>query len=54
VAHGLALSAGVTLYVGASNLVPELQGKTGWRLPAAFFLGVVAFYLTRALLDAAS
>src|SRR3989475_9385098 len=27
VQHGLALSAGVTIYVAASNLVPEFQGK---------------------------
>ena len=29
-ARGLALSAGVTLYVAASNLVPEFQAKRGW------------------------
>jgi zinc transporter ZupT len=49
--HGLALSAGVTLYVGASNLVPEFQGKIGWRLPAAFFAGAGAFVGAQALLD---
>jgi len=49
-AHGLALSAGVTIYVGASNLVPEFQGKPGWRLPAAFFLGAGGFFAARALL----
>jgi len=38
-AHGLALSAGVTIYVAASNLVPEFQGKRGYWLPVAFFLG---------------
>ena len=38
-AYGLALSAGVTLYVGASNLVPEFQQDRGWRLPAAFVAG---------------
>jgi len=48
--HGLALSGGVTLYVAASNLVPEFQGKRGWRLPLAFFAGAGAFYLTRDLL----
>jgi ZIP family zinc transporter/zinc and cadmium transporter len=48
---GLALSAGVTLYVGASNLVPEFQGKTGWRLPLAFFAGAGVFLATHALLD---
>lgn len=54
VQHGLAISAGVTLYVAASNLVPEFQGKKGWRLPAAFFAGAVVFFLTRMLLDSAS
>jgi len=38
-AHGLAISAGVTLYVAASNLVPEFQGKHGYGLPVAFFVG---------------
>lgn len=47
--HGLALSGGVTLYVAASNLVPEFQGKPGWRLPAAFFAGAGMFYVTRLL-----
>jgi zinc and cadmium transporter len=54
VRHGLALSAGVTLYVAASNLVPEFQGKRGWRLPAAFFAGAMVFFLTKMLLDSAS
>lgn len=48
--HGLALSAGVTIYVGASNLVPEFQGKRGWRLPLAFFAGAGAFMVARAAL----
>jgi zinc transporter ZupT len=51
VQHGLALSAGVTLYVGASNLVPEFQGKAGWRLPIAFFTGAGSFVGAQALLD---
>src|SRR5438477_745826 len=51
VQHGLALSAGVTIYVAASNLVPEFQGKRGWRLPAAFFAGAGTFYVTKLLLD---
>src|SRR5438477_8051030 len=54
VQHGLALSAGVTIYVAASNLVPEFQGKRGWKLPAAFFTGALAFYVTKTLLDALS
>ena len=50
--HGLALSAGVTIYVAASNLVPEFQGKRGWRLPMAFFIGAGAFFLTKQIVDA--
>lgn len=41
--YGLALAGGVTLYVAASNLVPEFQHKHDWRLPLAFFGGCVAF-----------
>lgn len=51
-AHGLALSAGVTLYVAASNLVPEFQGKAGLRLPVAFFIGAATFFASRQLLHA--
>jgi zinc and cadmium transporter len=54
VRHGLALSAGVTIYVAASNLVPEFQHKRGWKLPASFFAGAAAFYVTKALLNSAS
>jgi len=49
--HGLALSAGVTLYVAASNLVPEFQGKkTRTSSALAFFGGVGVFWVTRLLL----
>jgi ZIP family zinc transporter/zinc and cadmium transporter len=54
VEHGLALSAGVTIYVAASNLVPEFQGKRGWKLPAAFFAGAVIFFVTKVIMDRAS
>jgi zinc and cadmium transporter len=43
---GLALSAGVTLYVGASNLVPEVQKKRSWSSALAVFLGAGLFYVT--------
>jgi len=43
--HGLALAAGVTLYVGASNLIPEFQGKRGWAHNAWFFIGVAGYGL---------
>ena len=49
-AHGLALSAGVTLYVAASNLVPEFQAKRGWATAVAFFGGAGAFLIARILL----
>jgi zinc and cadmium transporter len=49
-AHGLAISAGVTLYVGASNLVPELQKRPGWATPVSFFLGCGAYFLARSVL----
>lgn len=49
--HGLALAAGVTLYVAASNLVPEFQGKkTRSSSAIAFFGGVGVFWVTRLLL----
>lgn len=47
--HGLALSAGVTLYVGASNLVPEFQSKAGWRNPLFFFAGCGLYAAARAI-----
>jgi ZIP family zinc transporter/zinc and cadmium transporter len=50
--YGVPLAAGVTLYVGASNLVPEFQGKREWRLPLSFFAGCVIYYFTRRLMGA--
>lgn len=48
--HGLALSAGVTLYVAASNLVPEFQAKHGWGASVAFFGGAASFFAVEHLL----
>jgi ZIP family zinc transporter/zinc and cadmium transporter len=48
--HGLAISAGVTLYVAASNLVPEFQARRGWSMTVAFLGGAGVFFATRALL----
>ena len=47
---GLALSAGVTLYVGASNLVPEVQKKRSLSSAVAVFAGAGLFYVTYLLL----
>lgn len=54
VRHGLAISAGVTIYVAASNLVPEFQGKRGWASPLAFVGGAVAFFVTKMILEGVS
>jgi ZIP family zinc transporter/zinc and cadmium transporter len=48
--HGLALSAGVTLYVAASNLIPELQKDRDWRLAVTVFAGIALFYVAQLLL----
>ena len=48
--HGLAIAAGVTLYVAASNLVPEFQAKRGWLTALAFFGGTVGFIVSERLL----
>jgi zinc and cadmium transporter len=45
--YGLAISAGVTLYVGASNLVPEFQDKRGLRIPLSFVGGCVMYFVAR-------
>jgi ZIP family zinc transporter/zinc and cadmium transporter len=47
VSYGLALAAGVTLYVAASNLVPESQHERGWLVQAGVFTGAAAFLLAR-------
>jgi zinc and cadmium transporter len=48
--HGLAISAGVTLYVGASNLVPEIQARAGWSTPISFLAGCGVYFAARSLL----
>ncbi len=48
--HGLAISAGVTLYVAASDLVPEFQAKRGGGTALAFFGGAAGFLVTQLLL----
>jgi zinc and cadmium transporter len=47
--YGLALAAGVTLYVAASNLVPEIQSSRRARTTLAFLGGAVALILLRSL-----
>lgn len=45
--NGLAIAAGVTMYVGASNLVPEFQAKRGWAIPASFLCGCGLYLVAR-------
>lgn len=49
---GLPVSTGVALYVGASDLIPEVNREPGIRMALVFFAGVGAFLLLRSLLPA--
>jgi zinc transporter ZupT len=44
---GLPLSAGVALYVAATDLLPEVNRAHGVRYRVLFFLGVAAFLAAR-------
>jgi zinc transporter ZupT len=48
--HGLAISAGVTFYVAASNLVPEVQKQKDYASALAIFGGVMVYVLAQLLL----
>lgn len=52
VKYTLPLSAGVTLYVAASDLIPEIN-HGGWRVSSLVFAGVAIFYFTHLLLHSA-
>jgi ZIP family zinc transporter/zinc and cadmium transporter len=49
VAVGLPLSAGVAVYVAATDLVPEVNREPGIRMALVFFLGVASFVALRFL-----
>lgn len=49
--YGLAFAAGVSLYVGASNLVPEFQAKRDWKLQGSFFFGCLLYFMARILIS---
>ena len=49
---GLPISAGVALYVAATDLVPEVNREPGIRMALVFFAGVGGFLLLRTLLPA--
>jgi ZIP family zinc transporter/zinc and cadmium transporter len=47
---GLPLSAGVAIYVAATDLVPEVNREPGIRMALVFFAGVLLFLILRLLL----
>ncbi len=50
VRFGLPVSAGVALYVAATDLVPEVNREPGIRMALVFFAGVAGFLVLRMLL----
>lgn len=50
--YGLALAAGVTIYVAASDLIPIVNQDKGVRMAFVVFLGVLFFGLTEHVLEA--
>ena len=50
VRYGLPVSAGVALYVAATDLVPEVNREPGIRMALVFFAGVAGFLLLRMLM----
>ncbi|MDP9144583.1 MAG: ZIP family metal transporter [Actinomycetota bacterium] len=52
VAYALPLSTGVTLYVAASDLIPEVNEQRGLQMAAVVFVGVALFALSSMALGA--
>jgi len=50
--YGLPISAGVALYVAATDLVPEVNREPGIRMALVFFAGVAGFLVLRMILPA--
>lgn len=48
--YAFPLSTGVTLYVAATDLMPEVNEERGPRMPLMVFLGVALFYTTEQIL----
>jgi len=49
--YGLPLTAGVALYVAASDLIPEVNKEPGFRMALVVFAGVIFFSFTKWLLE---
>ena len=50
--YGLPISAGVAIYVAATDLVPEVNREPGIRMALVFFAGVAGFLVLRMILPA--
>jgi zinc transporter ZupT len=50
VEYALPLSTGVSIYVAASDLMPEVNKEKGLSMPITVFIGVALFYTTEQLL----
>lgn len=50
--YGLAIAAGVTIYVAASDLIPIVNQEKGVRMALVVFLGVLFFGITEHFLEA--
>jgi ZIP family zinc transporter/zinc and cadmium transporter len=53
VGQALALSAGVTIYVAASDLIPEVNRERSWGVALAVFGGLFLYYAAEMALDVA-
>jgi zinc transporter ZupT len=51
IGYVFALSAGVAVYVGASDLIPEINRSENRIAPIAVFVGMLLFYLSRLLIN---
>lgn len=51
VGQALALSAGVTIYVAASDLIPEVNKEKGWGVALAVFGGVLLYYAAESAVE---
>jgi zinc and cadmium transporter len=49
--YALPISGGVTLYVAATDLLPEVNREPGWRMAFLVSVGVASMLILKALLD---
>jgi ZIP family zinc transporter/zinc and cadmium transporter len=47
--YALPLSGGVTVYVAATDLLPEVNREPNWRMALLVFLGVATLLILRSL-----